>query len=471
MTESRTPTASSSLTARATGRLKTSVRAHPYAYALGLLCLLLVVLALWYGGRSYFKWDEWNYWTRRRDLLNASLQRPFLFEPYHGTFPTGIMVLWYPLDVVFGMHTYLPYVLPSVLFHVVAAVAMFALIGTSTRRGIALGAAASFLFMGNAAYALSYGWAVSFVGSLAATFVALAVMLTEKPGRESRTISITVVAVVAAVLFSAVGISTVAVIVVGYIALRRPGVAAFHAILGGVLVLGWRAAYNPAGVLFRFDEIGTYASFVTKGLIRAGADLVQLPFAVGALVLIAAGFGAVWSYRVRDRLWVANVALLTGALVFYVITGIRGSELLPVWYSFDQDRYLYVAAAFLLPSLAWLVDRVLRSRSGAVIAMVVLVWTVGANVEHQLGPFQDAVDLGQANRSTIATAASLEARLDSLQHGSLLVADRSMRFTVEQFRTLIDQGKVPCLVDHEAALTLAAGQGLGPIQPEDVVCP
>ncbi len=462
-------TGSPRLAGRITDGIRYSFRTKPEFYAVGLACVALAAVALWYGGRSYFRWDEWEYWTVRRDLLDAGWHVQFLFEPYGGTLPTGIMALWLPLDAVFGMHAYLPYVIPSVLFHVVAAVALFGLVRTSVRREYALASAVVFLFMGNAALGISYGWMVGYVVSLAATFVAIRGVLEFEPERRVGVIAVTFGASVVALLFSAVGLATFFVVVVAYVARRRPRLAALHGVGGGGLYLVWRALFQPGGLQLEWSEVGSYFFFVWNGLIRAGADLVQLPFASGVLVLGAAVTGAVWSYRVRDRLWVANVALLAGALFFFVLVGTRAAELNLHSFSFDQDRYLYVAGAFLLPSLIWFLDRVTRSRRGALLLVLALLWIVPANVEHQLESYRDAVELGRANRGVITTAASLAGLLDSLEDG-LLVKDETARFSVEQFRRLIDEGKVPCVADHQAAQGMALGRDLGPLGPGDVVC-
>ncbi len=51
-----------------------------------------------------------------------------------------------------------------------------------------------------------------------------------------------------------------------------------------------------------------------------------------------------------------------------------------------------------------------------------------------------------------------------------LVADRSARFTVEQFERLHEQGKVPCVADFDLAVTFAQQQGMPVPTPDQVSC-
>ena len=100
-----------------------------------LVALTVFALAAWHAGQTYFRSDEWAYWTFRRDLLNAGgLENlgHFFFSPHGGSpdggaIPAGLMLIWLPLDLLFGMHSYLPYALPSVLLHVAAGLVLFEL--------------------------------------------------------------------------------------------------------------------------------------------------------------------------------------------------------------------------------------------------------------------------------------------------------------------------------------------------------
>ena len=165
-----------------------------------------------------------------------------------------------------------------------------------------------------------------------------------------------------------------------------------------------------------------------------------------------------------------NLSTITGAGFFYVLVAVRAVDLQPDSFSFDQDRYMYIATALMLPSIAWLVNRLISIRAWVVLpAVLLLVWAVPLNVRHSMESFDDAVVLGSSNRVTIETAASLVRHLDSLESG-FLVADRSARFTVEQFERLHEQGKVPCVAEFDLAVAFAQQQGMPVPTPDQVSC-
>jgi hypothetical protein len=150
------------------------------------------------------------------------------------------------------------------------------------------------------------------------------------------------------------------------------------------------------------------------------------------------------------------------------MVAVRGVDLRTHSFSYDQDRYLYIAAALLLPSLAWVVNRVISDRSWVMVPMMLLVlWAVPLNLLQAMDSYDTLVELGETNRVTIETAASLVGHLDSLESG-FLVADRSARFTVEQFGLLDEQGKVPCVADFDLAVAFAQSQGM-PVPTQDQV--
>ena len=117
-----------------------------------------------------------------------------------------------------------------------------------------------------------------------------------------------------------------------------------------------------------------------------------------------------------------------------------------------------------------MVNRVISIRSWVVVPMMLLVlWAVPLNVPQSMDSYDTLVELGRANRVTIETAASLVGHLDPLESG-FLVADRSARFTVEQFELLHEQGKVPCVADFDLAVTFAQEQGMLAPTADQVSC-
>jgi len=449
--------------------------------------VVVLALGVWYAAQTYFRYDEWAFWTFRRDLLNAGGEKNlirFFFSaqggsPYGGAMPAGLMALWLPLDWIFGMHVYWPYALPTMVLHVLAGVLMFELLARWLRPNVALATSGLFLIMGNAASVITYGWLVNFVAPLAAIFIVLLAIVRLEHRRERAMVSVTLGATLAAISFSNVGLVAATVVAVAYALRRRLALAGVH--LGAVIAVFaiWRAFYEPPGVPVRLGESGRYLEFAWNGLTTAGGDLVGLAWTpVGVLVLIAAAAGGAWSWWERDPASIVNIPTLVGAGVFYGMVAVRGVDLPTTSFSFDQDRYLYIATALLLPSIAWLVNRAISIRAWvAWPALLLLVWAVSLNLGHSREAVDDQVALGISNRITIETAASLVGHLEPLDDG-ILVADHSARFTVEQFKILYEQGKVPCVADFGLAVTFTQDQRtfspehwmLAPT-PDQVSCP
>ncbi len=424
--------------------------------------LATFALAAWHAGQTYFRSDEWAYWTVRRDFLEAGGLKNlghFFFSPHGGSIPAGIVAIWLPLDWIFGMHWYLPYAIPSMALHVLGGFALFELLVRHLWPAVALGASALFLIMGNAASGIAYGWMVGYIAALSAGFVALYVMERIGGKNDRLVVGTTLAAVLVAIAFTGVGLAIVVMVSAAYALRGRVRLALLHVAVVAVPFIGWRLFYKPPAIELRIDEIGTHLSFMWNGFITAAGDLVAIPW-LGAVVVAAAVGGAGWSWRERGDLWVVNVATLVGAVFFYGLVAVRAVDLRAHSFSYDQDRYLYIAAALLIPSIAWLVSRLISVRSWVAAPMVLLMlWAVPLNVLQAMDSYDTLVELGQTNRVTVETAASLVGHLDPLEAG-FLVADRSARFTVEQFERLDEQGKVPCVADLDLAVTFAQRQGM-----------
>ena len=440
-----------------------------------LVALAVSILAIWHAGQTYFRWDEWRYWTVRRDFLEAGGAKNlvhFFLSPHIGTFSPGIMLLWLPLDTVFGMHSYLPYALPPILLHLVAGFALFEVLVARVRPLVALLSSSLFLVMGNAALGLSTGWMVGYTASLACGFLSLLVISRTGDGEMPlRSALATLGLVMVSLSFSSVGFAVAFMVVMAQVLKRRFALAAVHFLVAGLPYLLWRVAYEPSTLSPQLDRIGSYLDFMWKGLSSASAELLGVPIGSwAALTFAGAILGAVWSFRERADLWVINVASLTSAGFFYFLVTLRSIDLSPLAFAPDQDRYLYVAAALMLPSLAWLVDRLVSLSSRSVIPLVVIAAVaIPLNSLQQLDTYRTADSMGASNRAVIETAASVVGELGQLDAG-FLVADRTARFTAEQFGRLVNRGKVPCFADPEQVSDFAQRQALPASSVDRATC-
>jgi len=442
---------------------------------LGLAIFATGVLAAWYAARGYFRFDEWSYWTFRRDLIEAGGLRNwghFFFSPWgasstSGAIPTSLMALWLPLDSLFGMHAYLPYALPSILFHLATAVLLVVVLRHIVERQVAAGAATVFVLLATAASVITSGWLVNFVAPVTAAYAGLA--LIERDGERGLVVvGSTLGLSLVALGFSPVGLVTALVIASSYALRMRFAVAAGHLAAVVVVFLAWQSVYEPPSFPISPAAFGDYLVYAWNGLTTALGDLVRLPQSIGALLLFAA-LGSVALAWTRDRRAFGIVGpTLLGSVALYGMLAVRGVEVDAASFTFDQHRYVYTAAALLLPALAWGVAQVARRgtwRRRA--AAVVTVAVVAANVVVALPAYENAGNSDQ-NRVLIETAASLGDRIHELE-GGILVTEGSARISADQFLRLQERGKVPCRVDLEAARAFAERQGLPgpePLQPE-----
>ena len=135
-----------------------TVQAHAGARARrrarGAVIALAVIafgLALWNARGQFFVWDEWEYWEQRHWLAEARAFGEFFLRPHGPHLVALTMALWWPLDALFGLHTYVPYVVPTILAHCVAGLLLFELLcAARLRPAVAAVTAAVYLFLASA---------------------------------------------------------------------------------------------------------------------------------------------------------------------------------------------------------------------------------------------------------------------------------------------------------------------------------
>jgi hypothetical protein len=451
-----------------------------YRLAVWLLAALAVVMILWNAHRQFFIYDDWTYWTTRQDFLAGGGIKgvlKVLFVPHNGQLPTLTFLVWLPLDWLFGMHTYLPYVIPVILIHLATGLLLFELLVTRLRPGVALGAAALYLFMGNAAGSAStashLGWTIAIPAVL---FGLLAIGWYD--GVSDRRL---VLSTLGAALVGGTAMGFVVLFVLGVaLAVRKRYSIAFVVAAGfGLFFVGWRVLGSSFAVsgtgrggvslAFGVGRVADYISYIWSGLMTTTADLLATGFLPLALVLLVAiAVAAFWTVLDgREYLYVATAG---GALFFYSLVAMRGVELNLPAYIPEAPRYMLVAGTLMLPSLAWLADRLISARRWVAVPLALMLgWAVIGNVSRHLEAAEGRVALGTENRATIETAVSMLDRLEPLSEG-ILFAGHSARISLAQLERLDSLGKLPCLADYERALDFAMEQGLPVPAPSEVTC-
>src|SRR5262245_28766377 len=231
------------------------------------------MLALWKARDRYFVWDEWEYWTNRHWLFEAGNLVGFFLQPHTGHCLALPMAVWLPLDEIFGLKTYLPYVIPTIVVHCLAGLLLFELLcDADIRPAIAMGAACVGLFLPSAAGNVLLAWQICFVAPLALGYLSLlTIMRYADNGRASLAV-ISVVSVVAAIMSSGVGVTILVMAVTAAALRRRFGLAALDAIVAGGVYVLWRHVHRPPFFPVQRSFLGVYASYASAGIAGSVAE-------------------------------------------------------------------------------------------------------------------------------------------------------------------------------------------------------
>jgi len=244
----------------------------------GVLAVASIPLYLVFARGEWFFLDEWDFLADRTAWNVGDLLRPHV---NHWT--TLPIVAWRILWSVFGLRTYVPYVLLSVLVHVVvAALARVVMRRAGVDPWIATAVAGVVLVFGAGAQNVIYAFQITFTGALA--FGLTQLVLADHDGPIDRRDWLGLLAGLLGLMCSGVAIAMVAV--VGLAALARRGwrVAAFHVAPLAVAYLAWWAKYARSETDLTGD-IGSTFGFVRRGLTIAFGSLGQV-VGVGALIAV-----------------------------------------------------------------------------------------------------------------------------------------------------------------------------------------
>ncbi len=347
--------------------------------AFGVVEAVALVLFLKYGDSQWFWFDEWDFLADRNPRDVDDLLRPH--NEHWSTLPILVYrVLWR----LFGLRTYVPYQVTLIVLHLTAA----ALLRTVMRRAgvgpwIATAAASLFALLGAAHGNILWAFQIGFVGSLVFGLVHL--LLADHDGPIEGRDWLGLLAGLAALMCSGIGVTMVAVVGVATLIRRGWRVAVLHTAPLAALYAMWWLAFARDDYAQADPSIGLIVRFVTTGL-GAGFDAMgQVPGAGVALGVVLIG-GLVLAWRRLDRAEIrqraaAPCALLAGAVMFLAIAGVGRAA------AFGPDfarsgRYLHLVAAFSLPALAVAADAVARRwRALTPVMLVLLVIGVPGNLD------------------------------------------------------------------------------------------
>ena len=454
------------MTARSSAlRRLADARAAAVSFA-AVAVLSVPLLAFW--GRNWWFWsDDWDF-LADRTAGNAG----DLFRGHYQHWTTVPVLAYRGLWFVFGIRTYLPYQLLVIGAHL-GAIALLRVV--MRRAGVspwmATLVAVVFVFFGSGAENILIAFQITFVGSL--LFGLTQLLLADHEGPWDRRDWLGLLAGLAGLMCSGVGIAMA--IVVGIAMLLRRGwwTALLHTAPLAVAYGMWSvlAPDGSSATVYRTQSPLQVIKFAGIGIGSAFGRLGQVPwfgFVLAALMLVGlvstlrtSGVGAL-----RGRL-ALPLALLTGAAVFLVVTGlVRSGQAGPIASSVSvgpgrarQSRYVYLFVALALPALALGADAVARRRRAFAVGVVaILLVGVPGNV-HKLSIYTNESLVDRKNfKAAVLEAPRLSRARELPRETSPATPTRFAGLTLGWLIDSVPSGRIPA--PHGVTSTDVANQTL-----------
>ena len=284
---------------------------------------------VWLARFEWFVGDEWDFLsTRTVGNLNE------LFTPHNQHWSTLPILEYRLLWQLFGLRSYLPYLIVVVTLHLTVAT----LLRVVMRRAgvspwIATVTALVFALFGAGYDNIVFAFQSGYDGSL--VFGLTSLLLADHEGRFNRRDIFAMLAGLASLMCSGVGVTMVIVVATAVLLRRGARPALAHAAPLAALYLIWLALVGHKGYDSSYSTPSEVVRFATNNLTSTFSSIGHLPgmgLALAAILVI--GVWVAW-FRLaeteRRRRFAAPGALLIGSLVFVVITGIgRAAPVVPL---------------------------------------------------------------------------------------------------------------------------------------------
>ena len=428
------------------------------------------LIVLYLGNKSWFHQDEWDFLVTRRATSVHDLLRP-----HHEHWSTLPVLVYRGLYSIFGLHTYLPYQAVVVVLHLTAVLLLWLVLrrcGVSA--WVSTVTAASLILFGAGRADIVRAFNMGFVGSL--VFGLAQLLLIDHSGRWDRRDWLGLAAGTAALMCSGIGVTMV--IVVGVAALLRRGwlVAAAQTVPLGVLYLVWFLAEKPPtgsnpgdhGLSFILIQI---AHFVADGIAATFRALGHYaPIGILLAAILVGGLGLACRTEGTQHLIrraAPALALLAGTAVLLTISGWGRWQLGPSYAA--QSRYLYLAAAMMLPALGVAIESLrILWRPAAPLALLVLLIGVPGNIALFGADPDGAQQVAQRQlilslpRSPLAGQVPPAVRPDPTNSFYVTIG---WLLQQQQDGKLTDPGHVPASVSSQIPLRLGLQQSPFPVRP------
>jgi hypothetical protein len=396
------------------------------------------VFYLWNARHLWFFQDDWDYFAHR-SLTSAD----DLLRPHNEHWTTIPIVVYRTLYATVGLHSYLPYALVTIVLHLVLATLLLVLmLRLDITPWIAAIVASVFALFGAAAYDILWSFQIGFEAAL--VFGLTHLLLMDHQGGLGRRDVFGVLAGVAALMSSGIGVTMA--VVVGLAALLRRGwrVAVVHVAPLGLVYGWWWLAYGRKAKsqlrggpieLARFAEVGLRATFDALGDFWGGGAVIVVVLLGGLAVAVAArphGF---------PQRAAIPMAMFAGAIVSFATVAVARDAFGPSFAT--KARYLHVAAVLILPAFALGVDALTRRwRVTGAIALGALVLGVPGNVR-AVGEFVDDRKLFDAESKSVVLTVAQSPLAATVPAGWNPEPSHSPMLSMGWIRDAYAQGRLP----------------------------
>lgn len=327
------------------------------------LVLLLVALGygaflVWLSRDAWFWGDDWTFLFHKGTIPGET--QGTLMDPYNGHWSLAHGLTYRLLFELFGLKTYLPWLVVLIGFHVALVLLVHYLLRrTGCPRSVSLGTAFAILLTGVAPEMLVYDAAMSHSGALATGLAGVAVVV-HSDGRGRGAIAGSVLLSIA-LMYSATGISTVvlaAVFVTVHWGMRTGlRVAGPPAALFVVWFAVW-GRVGTGGSDRTFGNLADVPNYVWDGLTKVFGAAVGVP-GIGPVVFAALLLNLVTDREGSPALRTLAWSGLAGATSQLVIEGVGRLNVGHI--DSSPARYAYFSLVLLSPALALGVARLMRA--------------------------------------------------------------------------------------------------------------
>ena len=436
----------------------------PLATVLHVATLIAAfALLLWLNRRHWFITDEWNALVDRR--LVGDQTEHGIWDPHNEHWSTIPVLAYRLLFSVFGVRTYLPYVVVMILVHLTVVHLLWRImkrVGVEAMLATIL--CGVFAVLGAAGDNLFLAWQWQLTAPIA--FGLGALLVTPERGRWQRRDAVVWLLLVLGLMCSGTAITMV--VVVGLVVFLRRGwkpagaTVALPALAYGLWYLTYgrdaAGASEPLQTALRHSP-----AYVWRGLTGALDKTIGIESIAPALVVALVIWLLVRAHP-RSEPWPIPVAMAIGAAVFLFLSGIRRSGLGPEQAA--TSRYVYVTVALLLPIFGMALDTLLARTS---MRLLIVAGLGGFLLLVQIPLLRDGAhewaSLGQPFKRRILATAELVRDGEPMLF-SVPVPDYIPNLTSEEIAALDRDGDLPGNVDltardrldAETHVQLAVGQ-------------